>query len=277
MKTGIYIANFALDGNPQKFVELAQAAEESGWDGFFLWDHIYPEGGASKKVADPWIILAAIAANTEKMNIGTAVTPLPRRRPQKVARETVSLDILSGGRLVLGVGLGHPPENEFECFGEESDVHIRAEKLDESLEILEGLWSGKPFSYDGKHYHIEEITFKPCPVQQPRIPIWCASWFSRKAPVKRAARYDGVFPIGHDERMSPADFQEIFHYVNRHRTEETPFDMIMMGQRSGREDNSTWIEDYSDAGVTWYLEMVMEQDLENTLGKVGKGPPSVET
>jgi len=165
MKNAVYIANFALEGNPKNFVKLAEAAEESGWDGFFTWDHIYPSNGASKNVADPWIILAAIAANTKEIKMGTTVTPLPRRRPQKVARETVSLDILSEGRLILGVGLGHPPENEFEFFGEESDVHIRAEKLDEALEILEGFWSGEPFSFDGEHYQIEEVTFKPRPVQ----------------------------------------------------------------------------------------------------------------
>ncbi|MHA2042787.1 MAG: LLM class flavin-dependent oxidoreductase, partial [Candidatus Thorarchaeota archaeon] len=151
---------------------MAKEAEECNWDGFFMWDHINPETGFKKGVADPWITLSAIAAVTERIRIGTTVTPLPRRRPQKVARETASLDVLSNGRLILGVGLGGPTDAEFEV--EDTSARIRAEKLDESLDIITGLWSGEPFSFQGKHYKFDEVTFNPTPIQKPRIPIWCA-------------------------------------------------------------------------------------------------------
>jgi alkanesulfonate monooxygenase SsuD/methylene tetrahydromethanopterin reductase-like flavin-dependent oxidoreductase (luciferase family) len=166
MKYGVYISNYALQGNPIKFLELAVAAEDAKWDGFFMWDHNYP--GEDKLIADPWITLAAIAAHTENIRIGTTVTPLPRRRPQKVAREVTTLDILSNGRFILGVGLGGGPDEEFGKFGEDTDLKVRAEKLDESLAILEGLWSGKPFTFSGKNYTIEEVTFNPRPMHRPR-------------------------------------------------------------------------------------------------------------
>ncbi|MFW9794927.1 MAG: LLM class flavin-dependent oxidoreductase, partial [Candidatus Thorarchaeota archaeon] len=157
MKYGIYISNFALRGDPNKFLELAVAAEDAGWDGFFMWDHNY--AGKDELIADPWITLAAIAARTKKIRIGTTVTPLPRRRPEKVAREVATLDILSNGRFILGVGLGGSSDNDYRSFGEDIDLKTRAEKLEESLTILEGLWSGQPFSFSGKHYTIHEVTF----------------------------------------------------------------------------------------------------------------------
>ncbi len=172
MKHGIYISNYALEGDPIKFLELAVAAEDAGWDGFFMWDHNY--AGKDELIADPWITLAAIAARTENIRIGTTVTPLPRRRPEKVAREVATLDILSKGRFILGVGLGGSSDNDYGFFGEDINLRERAERLDESLAILEGLWSGKPFSFSGKHYNIEEVTFNPRPIQRPHVPIWCA-------------------------------------------------------------------------------------------------------
>jgi alkanesulfonate monooxygenase SsuD/methylene tetrahydromethanopterin reductase-like flavin-dependent oxidoreductase (luciferase family) len=182
-----------LDGNPKKFQQLAIAAEKAGWQGFYIWDHVYPKVGS--KIADPWISLAVIATSTERIRLGTTVTPLPRRRPQKITREVVTLDQLSNGRFTLGVGLGHPPESEFKLFGEDGSLKTNAEKLDESLEILEGLWKCKPFSYNGIYYKIGEFCFKPRPIQKPRVPIWCAGWWPIKKPFRRAAQYDGIFPF----------------------------------------------------------------------------------
>ena len=274
MKCGIYISNYALKGDPEKFVKLARIAEEAGWQGFFMWDHVYPRGGKSKFVADPWITLAAIAATTSSIRIGTTVTPLPRRRPQKVAREVTTLDRLSGGRFTLGVGLGHPPDCEFEFFGEDPSFKIRAEKLDESLEILDGLWSGKPFSFSGKHYHIETVTFKPRPVQKPRVPIWCAGWWPKKAPFRRAARYDGVFPLGEKDRLKPKDFRDILGYVKEHRKTKGQFDLILLGRSRGDPHHDSWIRDYEDAGASWFVELIMGADYDKYAERISKGPPS---
>ena len=160
-------------GDPRLLVELGRAAEASGWDGFFVWDHLaYREPGAP--VADPWVAIGALAASTERLRLGVLVCGLARRRPWKVARETASLDVLSNGRLVFGAGLGSLAEEEFERFGEEPDARVRAAKLDEGLEIVTGLWSGEPFEHRGEQFTVRETCFRPPPVQRPRIPVWIA-------------------------------------------------------------------------------------------------------
>ena len=271
MKYGIYISNYALQGNPKKFVELAVAAEKAGWDGFFMWDHNY--AGKDKLIADPWITLAAIAAQTEIIKIGTTVTPLPRRRPEKVAREVTTIDHLSNGRFILGVGSGGHSNFDFGWFGEEISVKERAEHLDESLAILEGLWSGKPFSFSGKHYNIHEVTFNPRPIQQPRVPIWCAGTWPIKAPFRRAARYDGVFPLGIDGNMELDDYSDVANYVKKHRKSMKDYDMIIIGQSTGDPEKDSWIDESKACGVTWYLEVRMRYDFDKYLEKITKGPP----
>ena len=155
MYYGIYVPNFGDETNVRMLATLAREAEEASWDGFFVWDHILYRSNPPVSMVDPWVALTAIAMTTERIRIGTTVTPLARRHPWKLARETVSLDHLSRGRLILGVGLGDPPKVEFAQFGEESDDRIRAAKLDEGLEVVTGLWSGKPFRYQGTHYRIQ--------------------------------------------------------------------------------------------------------------------------
>ena len=172
MHYGIYVPNFGDETSVRSLATLAQEAEAARWDGFFIWDHILYSTSKSVQMVDPWIALTAMAMITERIRIGTKVTPIPRRHPWKLARETVSLDHLSGGRLILGVGLGEPPEAEFAQFGEEADVRVRAAKLDEGLDILSGLWGGKPFRYDGTHYHMQKTVFQPAALQVPRIPVW---------------------------------------------------------------------------------------------------------
>ena len=270
MKYGIYISNYALNGDPRLFVQLAKAAEESNWDGFFMWDHIYPDGGATKKVADPWITLSGIAASTNRIRIGTTVTPLPRRKPQKVAREVTSLDILSEGRFTLGVGLGHPPKEEFELFGEDPRLSARSGRLEESLEILQGLWSGNPFSFKGKYYNIQEVTFKPRPVQKPRVPIWCAGWWPRKGPFLRAAKFDGIFPLGEHRRLTPSDYRDIIQFVNTHRSSKKPLDVVMMGKSKGEPKSDSWINSYREEGVNWYVELIMSGTIRKNLERILK-------
>src|SRR5436190_1734028 len=179
VKRGIFLAPFDELVEPTALAELATSAEERGWDGFFLWDHIKYQPPV-RAVADPWVCLAAIACATERLRIGPMVTPLSRRRVQKLARETVTLDRLSGGRLTLGVGLGSTRSGELEPFGEVIDPRERARLLDQGLERLTAFWAGE---------------FEPAPVQQPRIPIWVAGRWPNRRPVKRAVRWDGFFPI----------------------------------------------------------------------------------
>lgn len=193
MDFAVNLPNFGDFADPVGVASLAAAAEDSGWDGFFVWDHIVISDG--ERVGDPFVILSAVAAATERMTIGTLVTPIPRRRPWVLARQCVSLDHLSNGRFVLGVGIGYPPNEEFATFGEPTDAKKRGDMLDEGLDILEGMWSGEPFSYDGAHYTVEETTFGPEPIQQPRIPIWVAATWPNPRPIRRAARFDGVYPL----------------------------------------------------------------------------------
>ena len=171
MRFGLFIPIFGDYADARVLASLAREAETSGWEGFFLWDHVFTDW--PDRLIDPWVALTAIALNTEHIRLGTLVTPLPRRRPWKLARETVSVDHLSRGRLTLGVGLGVNIE-EFDYLGEPRDLKVRAAMLDEGLEILTGLWQGKAFHYTGKHYQIQEALFMPSPVQNPRIPIWVA-------------------------------------------------------------------------------------------------------
>src|SRR5258706_9522014 len=154
MRFGLLVQMTGVLGYPQPLARLARAAEAAGWDGFFIWDVFGGDSAVPAPVVDPWIALAAIAATTERICFGTMVTPLPRRRPWKLAREAASLDHLSGGRLILGVGVGHQP-SEFSRFGEEADARVRGRMLDEALEVLTGLWSGEPFSFSGEHYQVE--------------------------------------------------------------------------------------------------------------------------
>ena len=250
---GIDIPNFGDYSSPRTLAELAAEAEDAGWDGFFIFDHIL-SSVASIPVGDPWIALSAIAVRTTRIRIGPMVTPLPRRRPWKVAREATSLDILSGGRLILGVGLGGPPEREFERFGESGDMKARAKMLDESLDVLVGLWTGETFSYDGEHYTEREVTFLPRPLQSPRIPIWVGAKWRNRAPLRRAARWDGVFPIPHaGETITPESLKSVVSYVNAHRTSSHPLDVVLADQTEEREPHraAESVVAYAEAGVTW--------------------------
>jgi alkanesulfonate monooxygenase SsuD/methylene tetrahydromethanopterin reductase-like flavin-dependent oxidoreductase (luciferase family) len=195
MRSGLWLPPFEELADPRVVAKLAAEAEERGWHGVFLWDQLRWREPI-RQVADPWIILAAIAAATEYVRLGPMVTPLSRRRPAKVARETASLDLLSGGRLILGVGLGGDRfAGEFSKTGEELDDRVRGEMLDEALEILLAAWSGEPVNHRGGHYLVDDVQFLPRPVQRPRIPVWTAGFPGKAKPLRRAARYDGFFPV----------------------------------------------------------------------------------
>jgi len=225
MKFGIYAPNFGNTfGNPKLVTKLAIEAEKSGWDGFFLWDHIVNTEGFPDTV-DPFIALTSVAENTEKIRIGTTVTPLTRRRPWKLARETVTLDILSEGRLILGIGLGGP--NELSLMKEETNLSTMAKMADEQLEILKGLWSGEDFSYTGRYYTIDKVKFRPRPVQKPGIKLWGAGTWPKRGPFKRAARLDGVVPLSVDYRnpLTPDDYRNMVEYMEKHGL-RYPYDTV---------------------------------------------------
>lgn len=278
MQLGVNVPNFGWWAEPANFVELADATEAAGWDGLFVWDHLVFADGVA--LADPWVLLTAAAATTDRIRLGPMDTPLPRRRPWEVARQTTTVDRLSGGRLVLGVGLGTPPETEFGWFGDVEDLAVRAEMLDESLDVLQGLWSGEPYAFSGRHYQLHDMTFQPVPVQQPRIPIWVAGGWPNPAPFRRAARYDGVFPLDAAsdgmEPLTPAQYAEITTFINEHREDpDAPFDVVAgVSQPHLEVWLSTVAEEYRAAGVTWAQAIPeMTQEPQAFLEAVGQGPP----
>jgi alkanesulfonate monooxygenase SsuD/methylene tetrahydromethanopterin reductase-like flavin-dependent oxidoreductase (luciferase family) len=267
VRSAVYAPPFGTFGDVNLLVDLARAAEQAGWDGFFLWDHLLYEDDVP--FVDAWIALAAIAAATERVRLGPLVTPLPRRRPWKVARESVTLDHLSGGRLVLGVGLGIDFWREFAGFsGEAADDPARAALLDDGIEIVTRLWSGERVDYRGDALRVNGVRFLPRPVQQPRIPIWSAVlWPPRPGPVRRAARCDGVFPFRPDGPLAPDHVRELRDRIARERGADTPFDICLHGPRE-------LASEFAAAGTTWFMESCYpEQPLAEVRRIIEQGPP----
>jgi alkanesulfonate monooxygenase SsuD/methylene tetrahydromethanopterin reductase-like flavin-dependent oxidoreductase (luciferase family) len=228
-RRAIFVAPFDELADPRLLADLASEAESVGWDGFFLWDHIVYSAPTSA-VLDPWIAMAAIALATERILTGPMVTPISRRRPQKLARETVTLDLLSRGRLILGVGLGSDRHGELAPFGEVADPRDQARLLDEGLDQLQRYWDG---------------AFLPRPVQRPRIPIWAAAKWPNRRPVRRATRLDGLFPV---ELPGPEALAELADEVAELRgPDAAPFDLVVTN--GAGTDPAPWVA----AGATWCL------------------------
>jgi alkanesulfonate monooxygenase SsuD/methylene tetrahydromethanopterin reductase-like flavin-dependent oxidoreductase (luciferase family) len=278
MRFAINTPNFGLYSNVHLLAELAHEAEEAGWDGFFIWDHIGAGPEWSVPLADPWVALTAMAMATKRIKIGPMVTPLPRRRPWKVAREAVTLDHVSEGRLILGVGMGSDQGREFSCFREETDDKRRGDMLDEGLEILTRLWSGETFSYQGTHYQLSEARFLPTPVQHPRIPIWLAGSWPNKKPFRRAAKFDGICPMGRDQELTPEDWHAIIAYLTEHRATSEPFDVIVAGHTTGtdKEKDRATISSFAEVGATWWQEgFDWTFSLEHVRKRIRLGPPEL--
>jgi hypothetical protein len=276
-------------GDIHTLLEMAADAEAAGWDGVFYWDGIYIERFMeyAAPLYDPWVALAAIALRTQRVRIGAMLTPPSRRRPWKLARETVTIDHLSDGRLILPVGLGWLPDGGFSKVGEVTDRKVRAELLDESLAILTGLWSGQPFSFHGHHYQVDEMTFLPPPVQSPRIPIWVVGVWPRMKSMQRVLRYDGLLPDkknadGSFAQVMPDDVREMKAYIEANREQTTPFDIVWEGETPG--DNRSRIEDiirpYAEAGITWWLESRWgypeSVPLDEVRTRIKQGPPRID-
>lgn len=283
MQFGVNLPNTGIGGDVHTLVVLARDAEAAGWDGVFVWDAIYidrtldPHAGTT---SDPWIALAAIAVATERVRIGTMITPLSRRRPWKVARETTTLDHLSHGRLVLPVGLGAMDDGGFSSVNEPTDRRERAARLDESLAIIAGLWSGERFGYDGTHYQMQPMQFVPVPVQQPRIPIWVVGAWGRSASMRRALRWDGILPAkqggdGSYAGMTVDDLRDLAAYVAVHREAETPYDIVVEGALPADSVAAAeTVASLTEAGVTWWLESVWTtHDLAALRERIRRVPP----
>jgi alkanesulfonate monooxygenase SsuD/methylene tetrahydromethanopterin reductase-like flavin-dependent oxidoreductase (luciferase family) len=266
---GVHLPIFA---EPQTLVRVGVAAEEHGWDGCFLWDHILGSQDMAMPMVDPWVVLGALAVRTRRIRLGTAVTALARRRPHKLARETVTVDRLSGGRMVLGVGLGKPVVAEYGAFGEPTDQRVLAAMLDEGLEVLAGLWSGKEFSHAGRYFRVDRATFLPRPLQSPRIPVWTACSWPHRRPLARAARWDGVL-VAHetpDGGLLPIPPDEVAGLVAeiRRRQPVAGFDVAVIGP--GLPDLEL-AGAYAAAGATWYLATGWLEELGEL---VEAGPPA---
>ena len=290
MRFGIYCPNFGSFGDPRVVGEFAQEAEQAGWDGLFLWDHI--SRAFETPVADPWISLAAASMMTSRIKLGALVTPMPRRRPWKLARETTTLDHLCDGRLVLGVGIGSSggKDVEWASFGEELDLRTRAAMLDEGLEVLTRLWSGERFDFDGAHYQVRGAQFLPTPVQTPRIPIWVAGYWPNTRPFERAAKWDGVFPLFRPGGESGDDVQQLrdcIRYVQDQRGNDE-FDVVHLAAPTpGNQPERAReiVEPYAEAGATWWLERFTPDEFgakwtgpwpyEAMLERLSAGPPPV--
>ena len=275
MRYALYVPNFGTFGHAQIMAELASEAEASGWDGFFLWDHLFADDDSKDgPVADPWISLTAMAVKTHRIRLGALMTAFPRRRPWKLARETATLDHLSQGRLVVGAAIGGDWWREYSAFGEATEDLVRAAMLDEGLAVLSGLWSGESFSYQGAHYKIEDARFLPPPVQRPRIPIWIAGVWPGTRPFQRAARWDGIFPIGRNGDLTPADAETMRAYIQSHRTTDAPFDVVLGGRAREAANAAEMLAGYAAAGVTWWLESFWaDEPLSEIQSVIRRGPP----
>ena len=268
IKLGIIIST----GDPRTVADLAALAEAHGWDGVFTWDGV---ALGSMDTYDPWVVMAAMAMRTERVRLGAIVTPPARRRPWKLARETMTLDRLTNGRLVLPVGLGTTDDAAFGNVGEPTDARTRAERLDESLAILAGLWTGEPFGFAGKHYRFEPMTFRPTPIQQPRIPIWVVGAWPHERSMRRTLAWDGIVA-----QVEGADaIREIVDWAERAwpaATRDRPWDVIAQGTTAADDPAAAvaTVSAHEAAGATWWIESDWASATADTIRRrIEAGPP----
>lgn len=287
MKTAIYAPIFNDYGRPHRLVELAVAAERAGYDGFFVWDHLAIEPEGRLEVVDAMTTLAAIAQMTRRIRLGTMITPLARRRPWKLAKELMTLDHLSEGRVTLGVGLGEPAAVEFAAFGEDPSPAGRAARLDEGLSVLAPLMRGECVTHRGRFYELTAAQLAPLPLQPGGIPIWVAAALPATAGLRRAARWDGVFPIKIPEAIQagtiahadwsewwlcPEELRGAVARVAALRPDMSAYDVVACGRAQG---DGRMLDDYAAAGATWWFEWIDDApgSFEATLAATARGAP----
>ena len=270
MKTGIYLPNFGCCGDAAVLAALALDAENAGWDGVFIWDHLQ----VIEPTVDPWIALTAMAIATSTIRLGTLVTPVPRRHVAKLAREVSTLDHLSAGRITFGAGAGYAALPDYSAFGDTGTAIKRAAKLDEALTVLDQLWSGSAVEHNGPHFEVKTDGFTPT-VQRPRVPIWTATTKSATKPLARAARWDGM--ICADQyalEVEPDDLKAMIETVTAIRSPGSPLDVIRFGRTESPQDTSV-VHACHEAGATWWMEYTFPQitDINETRKRIRQGPP----
>jgi alkanesulfonate monooxygenase SsuD/methylene tetrahydromethanopterin reductase-like flavin-dependent oxidoreductase (luciferase family) len=287
MRFSVNVPNFGDFADPRNVARLASEAEDAGWDALFVWDHVVhnKEARRGQPFGDPWMLLTAAALATSRLRLGTLVTPVPRRRPEQLARQVATLDGLSGGRVIFSAGLGGPIEDEFGSFGDTTDPVVLAERLDEGLDLLARYWSGETVDHEGRNYVVREVSLLPATVQRPRPPVWIAGYWPHRRPMRRAARWDGVAPLflsaRHGQAPDAAELRDLIGYVARHRGAPMEgFDVIVGGATPAGPGARAVIEPLAEAGATWWDE---RQDpggpdlysLEPVLRRVRQGPPGL--
>jgi len=261
MHHGIYVAPFADLADPHRLMDLARATEEAGWDGLFLWDHVLRT--ETDDIVDPWVSLAAMATVTERVRLGPMVTPLVRRRPIKLAREVVTLDLLTQGRVTLGFGLGVDRGGELSRFDEIVEARARGDLLDEAADVVAALLAGERVAHYGEWVTVDGVTLAPRPVQQPRPPIWCAARSGAPRPTRRAARFDGLFPI----EVDADSLARSLDVVVAQRGSLDGFDVCLMSDPDGG------VPDFADETATWLLQAFPAVvDLDRLYERVMRGP-----
>jgi alkanesulfonate monooxygenase SsuD/methylene tetrahydromethanopterin reductase-like flavin-dependent oxidoreductase (luciferase family) len=262
-------------GDPRFLLKLAELAEASGWDGVFLEDYVWYQGDPAVPTCNTWTALAAIAVRTSRVTLGVEVVALPRRRPWNVAREAAAVDQLSGGRLVVGFGGGDDTDPGFTHVGEEVDARIRAERLDEGLEIVNGLWSGNPFSFRGNHYTVDEVTFAPVPLQRPRPPVWIGGGYPNSPVVERALRWDGSCMYQHEGggHLTADAVRDL-----RSRAAGRTWTIAVGGQRRRPDwdEERDAIREVEAAGADWWVEWVPPAERGPMREGVERGPLRVD-
>ena len=273
-KFAIGLPNIGEYADARLLADLAAESDAAGWDGFFIWDHVvYRDRDAP--LVDPWAALIAIALATSRVRIGVLMASVARRRPHVLARQAATVDVVSDGRLTFGAALGSMPE-EYDRFGEDPDPRVRAQKLDEGLEAITGLWTGEPFSYRGEHVVVDDIVMRPTPVQRPRPPVWIGGSWPNTKPFVRAASWDGVMPIhvsyGHGRTMPAKDLETIVAFISQQRDISDGFDIALEGESASWDD----VEPYADVGLTWWVEKLgwWRGTLDDTRRRIAQGPPA---
>ena len=279
MKYAVNLPNGGETGHPRKLAEFARLAEAAGWDGVFVEDYIIWQGHNEVPTYDPWVALSAMAVATKSVRLGTMVTPIARRRPWKLARETVTLDHLSEGRLILGVGLGDTElDTSFTGFGESTDSKERAVMVDEALELLDRLWSGEEITHAGRFYNIHAARMLPRPLQMPRIPIWIGGVWPLKGPTHRALRWDGacLYKRSPDDDFTPKDVADLAALAEARPNAGMPFDIVIghaTWQRAkDPEQERAYIASLAEAGATWWSQYISPEKETDMRKYIEEGP-----
>jgi alkanesulfonate monooxygenase SsuD/methylene tetrahydromethanopterin reductase-like flavin-dependent oxidoreductase (luciferase family) len=287
VRYSINIPNFGDFADARTVARVAAAAEESGWDALLIWDHVVhnKQRRRGQPFGDPWMLLTAAALATTRLRLGTLVTPVPRRRPEQLARQVATLDVLSGGRVIFGAGLGGPIDDEFGSFGDITDPTVLAERLDEGLELLDRYWSGNSVDHDGRHHQVRDVALLPATVQQPRPPVWIAGYWPNRRPMRRAARWDGAAPLfesaRHGHPPTADEVIELHDYLMSQRdpAARTPFDLVV-GGATNPANAADIVGPLHAAGATWWDERQLADtpavhSAAAVLRRVEQGPPAV--